>query len=230
MLGDSFILSGGLRYTKTDTELTKSDNPPGYEKGESNDNSTVGSISLVYTGIKDTALRVLYSKGYRTPNLQQLYMGTTHGSRTPTYSNPKLDAETSNNYEVGLRYDNKAFDTDIAVFYNKAKDYISTIPTQINGSAARIYTNVDKATTKGVELTAGYTIADFRPYVAGTYLHRKYETETFSTTKNGMLKHSVDLEFSIIKPLENHLLSLMVMSDMRQRLKKNPVTVTLKKN
>ncbi len=28
MLGDSFILSGGLRYTKTDTELTKSDNPP----------------------------------------------------------------------------------------------------------------------------------------------------------------------------------------------------------
>lgn len=229
MLGDSFILSGGLRYTKTDTELTKSDNP-GYEKGESNDNSTVGSISLVYTGIKDTALRVLYSKGYRTPNLQQLYMGTTHGSRTPTYSNPKLDAETSNNYEVGLRYDNKAFDTDIAVFYNKAKDYISTIPTQINGSAARIYTNVDKATTKGVELTAGYTIADFRPYVAGTYLHRKYETETFSTTKNGMLKHSVDLEFSIIKPLENHLLSLMVMSDMRQRLKKNPVTVTLKKN
>jgi len=185
MLGDNFILSGGLRYTSTETELTKAGNPS-YEKGDSDDNSTVGSISLVFTGVKDTALRLLYSRGYRTPNLQQLYMGTSHGSATPTYSNSDLDAETSDNYEFGVRYDNKQFDIDMAIFQNNAKDYITTIATTVNNSPARLYTNVDEAKTKGVELTAGYRVLDFRPYLTGTYLHRKYETSTFSTTKNGM--------------------------------------------
>lgn len=185
LLGEDFILSGGLRYTMTDTELTKAGNPD-YTKGDSDDNSAVGSISLVYTGIENTALRALFSRGYRTPNLQQLYMGTTHGSTTPTYSNPDLDSETSDNYEIGVRFDNKKFDIDAAFFYNKAKDYITTTLTTIGGADARIYTNMDEATTKGVEFTTGYRIYDFRPYVTGTYLHRKYETEGFSTTKNGM--------------------------------------------
>jgi len=185
MLGEDFILSAGLRYTSIDTEL-KSTNNPAYDKGDSDSDSTVGSLSIVYTGVKDTALRALYSRGYRTPNLQQLYMGTTHGSDTPTYSDPDLDPETSDNYEVGVRYDNKKFDIDAALFHNKAKDYITTTETIIDGEDARIYTNVGKATTTGVELTAGYRIGEFRPYINGTYLHRKYEFESFSTTKNGM--------------------------------------------
>ncbi|ADD67605.1 TonB-dependent receptor plug [Denitrovibrio acetiphilus DSM 12809] len=185
MLGENFILSGGLRYTSIDSELTDTDNPS-YEKNDSNDSSTVGSLALVYTGVKNTAFRALYSRGYRTPNLQQLYMGTTHGSTTPTYSNPDLDSEVSNNFEVGVRFDNKKFDADLALFYNKAKDYITTILTTRNGSDARVFTNVDEATTKGAELTTGYRIADFRPYLTGTYLHKKYETDGFSTTKNGM--------------------------------------------
>ena len=185
MLGDDFILSGGLRYTMTDTELSSTDNPA-YEKGSSDENSMVGSVSLVYSGLKNTALRALYARGYRTPNLQQLYMGTTHGSSTPTYSNADLDAETSDNYEIGVRFDNKVFDIDASVFHNRAKDYITTIATTRNGSDARVYTNVDKARTTGLELTAGYRIADFRPYINGTYMRRKYENDDFSTTKNGM--------------------------------------------
>jgi len=113
-------------------------------------------------------------------------MGTSHGSATPTYSNSDLDAETSDNYEFGVSYDNKQFDIDMAIFQNNAKDYITTIATTVNNSPARLYTNVDEAKTKGVELTAGYRVLDFRPYLTGTYLHRKYETSTFSTTKNGM--------------------------------------------
>jgi hemoglobin/transferrin/lactoferrin receptor protein len=185
MLGENFILSAGLRHTSTDTELKDSDNPA-YEEGDSDNNSTVGSIALVYNGVKNTALRALYSRGYRNPNLQQLYMGTTHGGSTPTYSNSDLDSETSDNFEIGARFDNRVFDLDVALFHNRAKDYITTRSTTINNAPARIFTNVDKATTKGVELTVGYNIADFRPYINGTYLHRKYEAENFSTTKNGM--------------------------------------------
>jgi hemoglobin/transferrin/lactoferrin receptor protein len=185
MLGEKFILSGGIRYTVTDTELSSSNNPS-YSTGDSDDKSTVGGVALVYTGIKDSALRVQFSKGYRIPNLQQLYMGTTHGSSTPTYSNADLKPEKSDNYEIGFRYDNKKLDADIALFYNKAEDYITTILTTVNNADAYLFTNVDKADTKGIELTAGYKIGGLRPYITGTYLHRKYETAEFSTTKNGM--------------------------------------------
>jgi hemoglobin/transferrin/lactoferrin receptor protein len=44
---------------------------------------------------------MLYSQGYRNATLQQLYMGTVHGSSTPTYGNPDLKPEESHEYRVG---------------------------------------------------------------------------------------------------------------------------------
>ncbi len=183
-IGD-FVITGGLRYTQTETELSES-NKTGLTPGSSDDSSTVGSLSLTYNGVKNTTFRALVATGYRTANLQQLYMGTTHGSSTPTYSNPDLEAETSVNYEIGARYRGKHLDADATLFLTEADDYITTASTSINGSDAYQYTNIDKATTKGLELTAGYEIFGFRPYVELTLLNREYKFETYTTDKNGM--------------------------------------------
>jgi len=188
MIGDNVILSGGVRYVVADTKLSDTNNPS-YTKDSSDTKGFVGSVSVVYTGIKNSSLRALYSRGYRTPNLQQLYMGTSHGGRTPTYSNPELDPETSDNFEVGFRYDNKAFDLDASLFYNSSKDYITTTAYNVGGQDARKFDNVDKAKTTGLELVAGYSVANFRPYTTATFLHRKYESETLSTSKTGQPKY-----------------------------------------
>lgn len=180
----NFILSAGLRYTKVDNEIEKTNNASIPDK-DTDDDNIVGSLSLVYTGIKDTALRALYSSGYRTPNLQQLYMGTTHGSSTPTFSNPDLDPETSDNFEIGARFANKAADIDLAVFHTRSEDYITTVTIPYGSSTARMFTNVEKAKTTGAELTAQVFLGDFTPYVNGAYMRRKYELETFSTYKVG---------------------------------------------
>ncbi|GAB1534523.1 TonB-dependent receptor [Geovibrio sp. ADMFC3] len=184
MLGD-FILSAGLRYTKVKNEI-ESTNNASIPDEDTDDDNVVGSLSLVYTGIQDTALRAIYSSGYRTPNLQQLYMGTTHGSSTPTFSNPDLDPETSDNFEVGVRFSNKMADIDLAVFHTKSEDYITTHTIPYGSGTALEFTNIDKAETTGAELMTKVFIGDFTPYINGAYMRRKYEQEGFSTYKNGI--------------------------------------------
>ncbi|WP_277657252.1 TonB-dependent receptor plug domain-containing protein [Seleniivibrio woodruffii] len=188
IIAGDFVLTGGLRYTRTETEL-ESTNKGGQTPGSSETDSTVGSLSLTYKGFKDTVLRAQVATGYRTPNLQQLYMGTTHGSSTPTKSNKDLDSETSTNYELGVRYMAKGFDIDAAFFYSKAKDYITTQKTVDSTTAsgfANVYTNINDATTKGLELALGYTVNGFRPYIEATLVSRDYEYATYKTEKVGL--------------------------------------------
>ncbi|QAR33427.1 TonB-dependent receptor [Geovibrio thiophilus] len=180
----SFILSAGLRYTKVENEI-ESTNNASIPDEDTDDDNIVGSVSVVYTGIRNTALRALYSSGYRTPNLQQLYMGTTHGSSTPTFSNPDLDPETSDNFEVGARFANKIMDIDLAVFHTKSEDYITTVIIPYGASTANMFANIEKARTIGTELTAKAYVGNFTPYVNGAYMRRKYEMEGLSTYKVG---------------------------------------------
>ncbi len=184
MIGENLILGGGLRYSRIQNEITSTNNSLIPDK-DTNFDSTVGSLSLVYRGINNTTLRVLYSSGYRAPNLQQLYMGTSHGSATPTLSNPDLDPEKSSNYEVGAHYANQLVDVDLALFHTRSKDYIATVTIPYGTGTARQFTNVDKSITSGVELIAKLLVGDFTPYVSGSYMRRKFEQQGFSTYKTG---------------------------------------------
>lgn len=203
MIGNDLILGAGLRYSRLENEISSTNNPDIPDK-DTSFNSTVGSLSLVYRGISNTSLRAIYSSGYRAPNLQQLYMGTTHGSTTPTFSNPDLDPEKSNNYEVGARYANQLVDLDLALFHTRSKDYITTQTIPYGTGTAQEYTNVDKAVTTGVELMAKLLVGDFTPYISGTYMRRKYEQQGFSTYKVGQpslsgrlgLRHSAQISRS----------------------------------
>ncbi|GEM_PF-3425218 len=74
---------------------------------------------------------------------------------------------------------------DTAVFYSKAKDYISTsrcvavktycLTTRASSSPLSIAANAAKANTFGLELLAEYAIGDprFTPYVNGTWIRRE---------------------------------------------------------
>jgi hemoglobin/transferrin/lactoferrin receptor protein len=138
----------------------------------------------VYSGFKDWRLRAQASQGYRFPNLQQLYIGTVHGSSRPTYSNADLKPETSNNFEVGARYGDGAWTMDAAAFYSKAEDYIATVA--LTGTTSQ-FQNVSGATTYGGELALEYLFADWNltPYVSATYLRRKYDASTYETSQTG---------------------------------------------
>jgi len=177
-----FTLTLGCRQTWVDSSLTDTNNP-NIEEDSKKDSQPVFSAGLTYAGIRHLVLRSLFSQGYRFPNLQQLFIGTVHGGADPTFPNPDLDPETSNNYELGLRFNNQALAIDIAGFLSDAKDYITTEPV----TGGRQFANVDQALTYGVEGVLSYTFSDWglTPYASATWLRRKFETEDFSTWDTG---------------------------------------------
>ncbi len=181
-----FILTGGLRQTWISTALTSTTDPL-LKTGAHSDNNLVGSMGLTWNGLPHTSLRLLYSQGYRSATLQQLYMGTVHGSSSPTYGNPDLKPEESQNIEMGVRYKNSGFHLDTALFGSETKNLITTVkhPTI---AKANMFGNVDKALSYGVETSLGYLIAplDLTPYGSLTYLERKYESSKLNTWKTGI--------------------------------------------
>ncbi|MDQ2705268.1 MAG: TonB-dependent receptor, partial [Pseudomonadota bacterium] len=143
-----------------------------------------------YTGLPDTTLRTLYSEGYITPTLLQLFTDTTAGRGVLTYGNADLGPETSRNIEIGTRYNGDGLTLDAAAFYTKAKGYITSVPCTNDtacptdwGSGDFIHVNADGATTYGVELAADYLLPNtsFTAYVAGAWMRRKLEFSTWST-------------------------------------------------
>ncbi len=177
-----FALTLGARQTWVRTELSETNNPTLNTESRS-DSHPVFSAGLTWQGLEHTTLRTLFSQGYRFPNLQQLYIGTVHGGADPTFPNPDLDPETSNNFEAGVRYDNGRFNLDLALFLSQAEDYITTRAV----TGGRQFTNVEEADTHGAELSLGYTVKplNLTPYASATWLKRRFETGTFKTWDTG---------------------------------------------
>ena len=207
----NLALTYGVRWTHVRTELTRGEeisNPytgsmhmgpmtrPMFDKsgmvekralGDDTASRPVFNVGLVWTGIDDLALRASWAQGFRVPNLTEKYIGTAMGGGT-IYGNPNLDPETSNNFEVGARYNPGNLSLDAALFYSIADDYIASVLTK-SGSGIYTYTNVADARTFGSELSAAYRFAteygDFTPYVSLTWMRRQYDDgagwKTFDT-------------------------------------------------
>lgn len=186
-----WIATIGLRQTWLRSKLSRSNDPKALEESDT-DSHLVGSLGIVYSGFEDWRLRGQYAQGYRYPLLNQLYIGTTHGSSGVLRPNPDLDPETSHTFEVGARYDGGPLAADLSVYYTIADDYIST--RSIPGTSDTIYENVDKAKTFGSELTVSYTFASLglTPYASGAFMHRVFDrgSEGGKTCRTGDPKWS----------------------------------------
>lgn len=108
------------------------------------------------------------SRGYRTPDLNDLHSGVNGATRQGqviTIGNPNLEPETTTNTEFGIYFDNLAgFNTNVTLFHNKFKDRIAEgDPVQISGQAGipdgsyAQQVNIDEAITQGLELAASWT-------------------------------------------------------------------------
>ncbi len=194
-LTEDIVLTYGVRETWVESELENTDDPT-IMTGSVSDNHPAFSAGLTWNSTDDLTLRTLFSQGYRFPDLGKLFIGTTHGGSI-TLANPDLDPETSNNFEIGARYDNSRLKTDLSLFYNMAENYINRQPF---GTGVYRYENVDEATTYGLEMWIGYRFSDpynLMPYLNGTLMRRQYEDSTVSTwdTNTPLFSGRVGLRF-----------------------------------
>lgn len=187
-LNDDWLATFGLRYTHVDSELSATTDP-GLTPNSSDDSHTVGSIALVYTGWDAITLRANYGQGYRHPSLQQLFIGTVHGSSFPTFPNTDLEPETSDNFEIGFRSGRGALTVDASLFFNTSDDYITT--SSCDGihclpGTGFFYNNINSAETLGLELLLSYTTAaGWNPYINMTWIDRTFKHDDFETDNTG---------------------------------------------
>lgn len=210
-LWEDYVFNYGVRYTWIKGDMTSKEtgsasvtihNPitgevinqggasePTKSKDDSSDGKAVFNFGVTYHGFENLALRANWSQGYRHPILQELYIDTSMGSTDGiTRANPDLKPETSDNFEIGLRYDNQRFMFDGAIFYSDADDYITTVP--VAGSEDSQYSNMGKAQTLGLELSSSLKLGEFEPYTVLTLLSRKYEENGLTSRKTGTPKVS----------------------------------------
>lgn len=197
LLSANLTLTYGARYTWVKTDMDSINNKMGTKtSGEGSDGKIVFNAGVLWHGTDNLTLRASYAQCYRSPILQELYIDTSMGSTGTTYANPDLKPETSDNFEIGARWNSTGLSADLAIFYSTADDYIATLyNAQKRGYQ---YNNVAEAKTFGVELTSSVRIAEtgFEPYLTATWMRRQYQNgngfSTYDTaTPEFMLRYGV---------------------------------------
>jgi hemoglobin/transferrin/lactoferrin receptor protein len=185
-------LSAGLRHYRVDSELTATSDPALSPRSD-DDSATVGSLAAVYRPHERVALRASWGQGYVYPTLLQLHTGSLVGTGGITRPNPGLEAEASENFEIGVRYEDEIISADLTAFYTEAKDYIalvdgSEVPQLGLPTGEQTYANLDGATSHGIEALVEVRVPDtgFEFYAQGTWLHRELEFSTFTTADSGL--------------------------------------------
>ncbi len=181
---DQWTLNIGLRQSWISTELKRFESDPNLEDSSS-ESSLVGNIGLVFAPIDTLAFRVQYSQGFRTPDLASQFTGTG----IYLVPNTALKPEKSQNYELGVRFNNDTFFVDSSVFYNKIDNFMTTrVIGYIPNTTWSVNETVNAATytSYGWELDASWRIADtgFSPYGNVTVMKTELEHEKYTTRHN----------------------------------------------
>lgn len=125
---------------------------------------------LVWNTNANWTLKGGASRGYKTPDINDLYNGINGVIRQGealTIGTPDLKPEESTNYEVGAYFDNlNGFKANATVFYTRFSDKIDTgNPVTTSGDPLipdGVYDqldNIGKAETRGVELASNWQFA-----------------------------------------------------------------------
>lgn len=125
-------------------------------------NKWIPQAGVVYRPLRNTRAKFSYGRGFRSPNIRELYM---YAQR-----NPELQPESLDNYEIELRrwMAGGLLNIGVAAFYINGDNMIQTVMT--DGSPR--FKNTGKIINKGVEVDATYGINDDWTLTANyAYLH-----------------------------------------------------------
>ena len=189
---ERLTLNTAVRYNRVDTEAGYSFINGIKLHGFANEvnEKAVLSAGLVYKPLANASWRLNWSQGYRVPNIQEMYLYTFTGELQ--VGNPSLKPETSDNYEIGFKYEGDLITSDFTVFYSDADDYIETVERDDLFPGMNIpfrtftYNNIASAKTYGADWSLQFNFDSFEPYLDISFIKRKYDTGSIETYNTGV--------------------------------------------
>ena len=128
-------------------------------------------LGMVWHIDDDWSLFGGYARGFRSPPYADVNIGFTNVMFGYTaISNPNLKPETSNGFELGLRYSGQNAYASLSAYDNRYRDFIeSFVFVGFNQQGLMVYQsqNVADAHIHGVELKAGLELGALSPALAG---------------------------------------------------------------
>lgn len=189
---ERLTLNTAVRYNKVDTEAGSSfiNGIKLHGFADEVNEKAVLSAGLVYKPLANVSWRLNWSQGYRVPNIQEMYLYTFTGELQ--VGNPSLKPETSDNYEIGFKYEGDLITSDFTVFYSDADDYIETVERDDLFPGMNIpfrtftYNNIASAKTYGADWSLQLNFDSFEPYLDISFIKRKYDTGSIETYNTGI--------------------------------------------
>ncbi|MGV8916237.1 MAG: TonB-dependent receptor [Pseudomonas sp.] len=166
----TFLPGARYDYTKLDPHLTqeflRSADPDGLGT-VSDENKTWHRVSpklgVTYALTEQYTWYGQYAEGFRTPTAKALYGRFENLPQGYSVApNPNLEPEKSKSYETGLRSNFDSGSFDLAVFYNKYRDFINE-DNIVPGATERVFeaNNIKHATIKGAEVKGRLNLDSF---------------------------------------------------------------------
>jgi outer membrane receptor protein involved in Fe transport len=177
----------GARYQNVDT---KAQPTPDWDITglDFSDDTVVGALNFLYRVNENLRVVGGFGTGFRAPNIiERLFNGVTPEGAGFQILNPDLSSETSENFDLGLKYRRQSAFLDIAYFENTIEDgviqnflspaEVAQLPQDVQDEieAAGVgfvvqQINADRLLYEGVELAVGWR-SDHGFTIGGNYTH-----------------------------------------------------------
>lgn len=153
----------GLRFDAHKLMAEKNTSAEFYDLKDNSSHELSPSASLTYQFTNELNAYVSYKHGYRAPEYDKTYGYVSHEfvPITPFVILPNfnLEAETSDSFELGSKYDSGSLRIYTAIFYNKFENFISVVDQGFNSSTGlfeKKFDNFNGVETYGAELSIEY--------------------------------------------------------------------------
>jgi hemoglobin/transferrin/lactoferrin receptor protein len=174
-----FSLVPGVRVDhyelRPDVDAIFAGDNPGMAVSDLTKTSVSPKLGMVWRFAGDFSLFAGYSHGFRSPPYNDVNLGFTNVMFGYTaIPNPDLKPETSDGFELGLRYLTPAAYVSVSGYYNDYKDFIeSQRQVGINDQGLIVFQsqNVADAEIYGAELKAGVDFGELSSALAGWSLN-----------------------------------------------------------
>lgn len=164
------VLVPGVRFDSYDLDPLENDrvfldgNPGQPTPVGISDSSISPKLGLIYEAGGGWLLTTQYARGFRAPPYSSVNNGFTNaaGGYT-TLPNPDLEAETSDNFEIGLRRGGRGGSFSLTVFDNRYDDFIEFSTVGFNPATGLLEfqeQNVAEVEISGVELAGDAKLSD----------------------------------------------------------------------